>query len=213
MSEGIHKLNEQDIEKILSTNNIDYICNYIVYIKPCDDLEINKLVEKVNKTAEDKKKIKEYYLQNQIEVKCDLKSFFTSKFRFQIGKSYSDMEEKVKQLLIKEDFSQADVNEIFYPNAIQKIADISTNKIDDERIVNKQWLIKDLKNTKKTAITRWTKELTDYKKLLRIRRKQLSTNLNENYRKRCFIVQANEINNFNNDIVIFFKRFCRYVLP
>lgn len=205
LSEGSYNLTKENLVEMLNTNNLDYICNYIVFIKPCADQEIKTLIEKTNKTIDDKKKIKEYYDKNSIEVSCDLDLFLASKFKFEIGKSYQRIEDEVKQLLINEQFSPDDVKDIFYPNAIQKIAEISTIRVDKNRIINKKWLIENLKKTKKTAITRWTKELTDYKNLLKTRRKQLSFNLNENYRKRCFIIDDTGIENFDDNIVIFLK--------
>lgn len=41
MPQGNYELKENDIKEILNTNNIEYICNYIAYIKPCSDPEIN----------------------------------------------------------------------------------------------------------------------------------------------------------------------------
>jgi hypothetical protein len=64
-----------------------------------------------------------------------------------------------------------------------------------------------LKETKKTAITRWTKELSDYSKLLKARQRQLSLALNSNTRKRCFIFDPMSIENFDNNVVMFIKDF------
>lgn len=103
-----------------------------------------------------------------------------------------------------ESFSKEDIQDIFYPNAIQKIAEIST-KNDDERKVFKSVFLEELSSIKKTALTRWTKELKSYNDLLTARRNQLKNLLNTNYRKRCFVFESKEIENFNDDIVMFIK--------
>lgn len=200
-------LTEDEIQSILSTNNIDYISNYIAYIKPPQDPEIIELIQKSYKTNEDKKRIKDHYIQHNPAISCDLNIFLKDKFKFEIGKSYKDLELEIKQLLIAESLSESDVQDIFYPNAIQKIAELSINPNDSERLINKLWLLKELKNTKKTAITRWTKELSDYKKLLKVRQRQLSSNLNSNTRKRCFVFEPNNIEKFYDNIVMFVKDF------
>lgn len=207
LEEGKYVLTKKNFEDMLATNNIDNICNYIAYIKPCKTPEIFAIIDKKSKTVDEKKKIKDYYIQNEIDVLCDIDLFISKYFSFEIGKSYSDMEVSIKELLVGEGFSKFDVQDIFYPNVIQKIAEISSNKNDKERIVNKQWIINDLKDTKTTAITRWTKELMHYKELLKTRRKQLSEHLNVNFRKRCFILESSDIDNFDKDIVVFLSDF------
>jgi len=207
MSIGVRILDKTEIDNILNTTNIDYISNYITYIKPCKDPDVIKLIDKTNKSIEDKRQIKEYYINNSVSIACDLDSFFTTKFRFEIGQSYVKIQEDVKKLLINESLSETDVEEIFYPNAIQKIAELSTKTVDSERLINKLEFIQNLKETKKTAITRWTKELNDYRKLLKIRQKQLSANLNSNIRKRCFIFEPDNVENFDENIVVFLKDF------
>ncbi len=207
MPTGPKKLTEDEISEILNTTNLDYVSNYVAYIKPCKDSDIIKLLEKTSKTLEDKKKIKKYYTENNITIGCDIDKFFDGKFKFIIGQSYLEIQEIVKELMVKETFSEIDVEEIFYPNAIQKIAEISTKADNNERLIKKLVFIDELQATKKTAITRWTKELGDYRKLLKIRQKQLGANLNRNIRKRYFIFEPNNIENFNEDIVVFLKDF------
>lgn len=205
LDQGERKITQEEIQLILNTTNIDYIANYIVYIKPCASPEILSLIQKKHKSLDEKKRIKDYYIQERPAVGCDINEFFQNKFLFEIGKSYADLEEEVKKYLIDEGLSESDVEEIFYPNAIQTIAETSMNSVDSERLINKLTLIQNLKNTKKTAITRWTKELSDYKKLLKVRLRQLSSNLNANSRKRCFIFDPCNIENFSDGIVLFIK--------
>jgi len=58
-----------------------------------------------------------------------------------------------------------------------------------------------LKEKKKTAINRWTKELQSFEKLLKKRREQLRDGLNKNSRFRGIILDSNYINDFDSKVV------------
>ncbi len=207
LQEGRIKLTVPDLNQILNTENIDYICNYVTYIKEVQDATILERISKRTKTPEDKALIKQYFNDNELAIKCDLEDFINNHFTFEIGKPFIGLENDVKELLVEAGFSTDDVKDLFYPNAIQKIAEVSIIRNDEERFINRQRIIEELKETKATAITRWTKELEDYKDFLKAKRKQLSYNLNTNYRKRCFVIQASELDDFEDEIVMFIKDF------
>lgn len=200
-------LTMDDLNSMLTTTNIDYISNYVSFICPPDDQNISDLVKKERKSAEDKKTIKEYYVKSLPTPCCNIKTFLHSKFEFHSGDSYEVLEQRVQELLVCDSISEDDVKDLFYPNAVQKVAEISMNPNDAERMLTKDWLIKDLSCKKKTAITRWTKEVTNYKSLLRVRQRQLSSNLNNNTQKRCFVIDSDLLDNFNNGIVLFLKEY------
>lgn len=217
LSEGIQVLSKDDLLSILNTTNIELICNYICYIKPPSDPVINSLVDKSSKSKVDKEKIKDYYIKNSIEVGCDLDNFLNDSFTFTVGKSFLDLEAEIKSLLINNDFSKDDVKDLIYPNAIQTIAELSIKKDDMQRKISKRRLLSNLRKIKTTAITRWTKELSDYKSYLKARRKQLSANLNINLRKRCIIFNSPDIIDFDDEIVAFIKDYidnycCKIIL-
>ena len=94
---------------MLNTKNIDYICEYIAYIKETDNLEILDLVKKERKTKEDKEKIKSYFISNELNVKCSIDDFLNNKFHFIIGQEYQDLEDENKKLLCDSGFSKEDV--------------------------------------------------------------------------------------------------------
>lgn len=204
---GIRELTEENLNEILSTTNMDYICQYIAHIKECNDSEIACLISKERKTREEKDIIKKYFIENKAKIKFDTRDFLKNHFKLVIGKSYDDLTVEVKNKLVCEGFNVQDIDDLFYPNAMQKIAETSIKKDDKDRRVNKQWLVDYLRQTKSTAITRWTKELTDYKQLLKSRRKQLHVNLNTNSRKRCFIFNSRKVDNFEDNIVVFISNF------
>src|SRR5699024_4676364 len=168
---------------------------------------IKSLLAQRSKTTDDKERIKKYYKENELEPICDIEEFLSSKFTFTIGESYEKLSSKVKKKLESEKFTNKDVEELFYPNAIQKISEISIIHDAQERIITKKRFVDHLKKVKKTAITRWTKELTTYERLLKSRRIQLKSNLNVNSRRRYFIMDPEKIDDFDECIVNFIKEF------
>lgn len=206
-AQGERTISIEVIEEMLKTKNTDYICNYIAFIKKPKDEEIAALTQKIRKSKEDKKKIEEYYNENELEPSCDIAEFVSNRFTFRIGKSYDELEKENIELLEQAGFLKKDIEDLVYPNAIQKIATLSMLKDDVERKITKEEMIIELQLLKKTAITRWTKELANYKKLLTHRRRQLSKVLNHNYRKRCLVFNPEDIENFDDEIVVFIKDF------
>lgn len=185
---GERNVPKNEILKALKTKNIEYICDYIAYIKKIEDTEIKELISKTRKNKDDKAKIKKYIDTNELEVLCDLDEFINNRFRFIIGQEYDELEKENKQMLLKVGFSSVDIEEIIFPNAIHCIASVSILKDASDRSITKQELLNELRTIKHTAISRWTKELSNYKKLLSIRRKQMAKKLNSNATKNIFIL-------------------------
>lgn len=125
---------------------------------------------------------------------------FIDLFEIHFGASLADTEKSVIVALCQEGFSTADVEEIFYPNAIHSIAEYSIKHSASDRIVKRSSFLKKLKEKKKTAINRWTRELQSYEKLLKQRRKQLSENLNSNSRVRVIVLDSNYITDFEVNV-------------
>lgn len=203
---GEKTVSKTDIETILNTSNKKYIANFISILKPPDDTCIEQIISKPKKSREDLKKITDHYAKKtDLTLSFDIKKFLkTEKFKFIIGHSFEDLIENAKKLLQKNSiFSQDDINDLFYPNAIQIIAEKSINHIPEERVLEKRSFIEKLEETKKVAISRWTKELSLYKVLLKNRRTQLKINLQQNHRLRYFLFNSSNIENYDNEIVNF----------
>ncbi|NBJ95474.1 hypothetical protein D5281_23875 [bacterium 1xD42-62] len=205
--EGKKLLNEKQMENILKTDNIEYICDYIAYLMKIENAQIEQLLQKPRKTKTDKEKIKKYFAENNLEIKCDLKDFLEKHFEFIVGKPYDELEKENKELLEEAGFEKDDVSDIVYPNAIQKIADLSIIKNDNSRNITKDEMTQYLRMIKTAAITRWTRSLSNYGEVIKRKRKQLNTYLNINKRKRCFFIDPVLIENFDNDIVLFLKNY------
>ena len=198
-------ISKNDIETILKSKDKSYL-KYISRLKPPKTQAIRDLLLKSKKSAEEIKTITTYYeTANNLELQIDIDEFLQSeKFKFIIGKSFDNLVIDIKQLLeTKSDFTKIDIEELFYPNAIQKIADKSILHNPDDRKINNTNFISDLKKSKKTAITRWTKEVSTYSSLLTKRRNQLRPNLQLNHRLRYFLFNESKIEGFETKIVQF----------
>ena len=204
-TEGEKTISKSDIETILKSKDKSYL-DYISTLKPPKTKEIQELLLKTRKNASEIKAIISYYdTATDLELQIDIEKFLKSeKFKFVIGKSFDNLITDIKQLLeTKSDFTKVDIEELFYPNAIQKIADKSILHNPDERKINNTNFISDLKKSKKTAITRWTKEVSTYSSLLTKRRNQLKPNLQVNHRLRYFLFNESKIEDFESKIVQF----------
>ncbi len=203
---GEKQLLKSEIESILETKNQKFISSYISILQPTDDTEINAILEKSKKTKDDLKKVKTYYQKNKdLDLIIGIDAFLKpERFKFIIGDSLSCVIDNTTDLLTKKsDLSKEDVQDLFYPNAIQIIANKSINHDPEKRTIEKAHLINELENSKKVAISRWTKELKSYNKLLKNRRNNLKSNLQQNHRLRYFLFDAEGIENFDKEIVNF----------
>lgn len=163
------------------------------------------MLKKASKTSEDKSQIQKYYKSTVLEIVVDIDNFLKNYFSFEIGLSYEALMKETKNLLMEEGFSLDDINELFYPNAIQYIAERSIIHEAEKRKTYKEKLISHLQDNKKTAMTRWTIELLTREELLKIKRNQLIPSLNSNSRLRYFIIDPNTIENFDDEFILFVK--------
>lgn len=207
--EGDKIISKTEVETILKSQNKTYI-KYISTLKPPKNQTIEKLLLKSKKSAKEIKEITEYYsTATDLDLIIDLDKFLKpNKFKFIIGKAFDDLISDTKNLLeTKSDFTKLDIEELFYPNAIQKIAEKSILHDSDERKINNTNFISELEKSKKTAISRWTKELLSYSALLKKRRNQLKINLQKNHRLRYFLFSEESIENFEDEIVQFITNY------
>lgn len=202
---GEKAISKGDIESILKSSDKAYI-QYISKLKPPKKQQIKDLLLKPKRSATETKEITDYYkTASDLDLIIDLDEFIKpQKFKFEIGKAFDDLVSKIKTLLeTQSSFTKVDIEDLFYPNAIQQIANKSILHNSDERRINNTDFISELEKSKKTAITRWTKELLSYNTLLKRRKSQLNPSLHKNHRLRYFLFDEKSIENFENKIVQF----------
>ncbi|HEX2950725.1 MAG TPA: hypothetical protein VHV83_14350 [Armatimonadota bacterium] len=134
---------------------------------------------------------------------------FIAKFEMQFGMSYGDLVVEVNRALRASGFSVDDIDILTYPNAIQKIADISTQHDPAKRQVKRKDFLDVLKAIRATAISKWTMALCSRKKLIEARRKQLKAHLDINARFRHLVVDPESIEDYDDEIVLFISEFIK----
>lgn len=175
------------------------------------DEEIGKKVtltlEEILKILNSRNKDLKRYTDKMKNTEHKLLDDFTKKFVIEFGKSLDDIIIDVQSLLKTNGMPEDDIETLIYPNAIQKIANISIIHDVDLRSINKTKLLQELSQIRKTAITRWTRALKSFKKILDTTKKQLNKNLNKNSRLRYFIISEKTLEYFNDNIVVFISEY------
>lgn len=132
---------------------------------------------------------------------------FLDVFSITITPKYDDLMEENTKLLIDLGFSDSEVETLFYPNAIQIIANKSIKHDERSRKITRKCFLEELRRIRSTAVSQWTLALKTRQKILDSRRKQLKENLNVNARLRFLLVFPDLLEEFDNQIVLFIKSF------
>jgi len=183
-----------------TTSRIEYRL-YAHFPSENSGTEIKLTEEQVKKIFEstDKKYRK---LIEKLKGKVDI-ALFLERFTLEFGLPLTNLIEDVKEALCSNDLPKDSIDELFYPNAIQIIADLSIIHDSDLRKIKNSKLIKDLLHIRKTAVTRWTRSLKTLDIILKTKKKQLNSNLAKNSRLRYFLVSESSVDNFDEEIVTF----------
>jgi hypothetical protein len=128
---------------------------------------------------------------------------FLKHFSIEFGASFDELIKAAKDKLSANNFDTSEIDALIYPNAINEIANISIKHESTERITTKSNFVNLLKEIRKTAITKWTLSLRDYKKIIDARKKQLKPNLDKNSRLRYFLMSDSSLEDFDQSIVTF----------
>ncbi|WP_081280673.1 hypothetical protein [Xanthomonas arboricola] len=132
---------------------------------------------------------------------------FLSVFNFSLTPKYTElMAENIKRLE-HAGFNKGEVEALFYPNAIQIIADLSIRHDEKLRKIIKKDFLQKLRKIRSTAVSQWTLALKLRDKILAAKRKQLYQGLQVNARSRHIVIFPKFLESFNDEIVLFIKSF------
>ncbi|EII5680240.1 hypothetical protein LHO68_004307, partial [Vibrio parahaemolyticus] len=131
------------------------------------------------------------------------KNLFLSKVQLEFGPKIDELEVSVKQALRELPLRDADIDCVSYPNAINKIAKLSSYKETSKRNITKSALVNELNRITTTLITKWTLSLKNKEQILQLSKKQLAKNLNIGSCSRYFFFDKTELFDFDNQIVTF----------
>ncbi|MDD4963993.1 MAG: hypothetical protein PHI11_08770 [Gallionella sp.] len=128
---------------------------------------------------------------------------FLKKLKVDVGPKFDTLVEEVCTLLKETGIGAVEVETLVYPNAIHLIATLSIQHDVESRKITKKEFLSKLRKIKTTAISHWTLSLKSRKKLLTERRKQLKSNLAINARLRYFVLHADNLQEFEKQVVMF----------
>ncbi len=134
-------------------------------------------------------------------------SSFLNMFTVAVTPKYDDLMERNARELEAHGFHPKEVETLFYPNAIQIIADLSIKHEAKLRKITKKTFLESLRRIKSTAVSQWTLALKTRQKIIETRRKQLSENLGTNVRLRHLVIFPEFLEQFDDQIVLFIKAF------
>ena len=160
-------------------------------------LELNAAIKSKNKALKD--------LTAEVDG-VDVDGFLKV-FSISVTPKYDDLMTENSEKLVDMGFDKSEVAVLFYPNAIQMIADLSVKHDAKLRSITKKEFFDSLRKIRATAISQWTLALKTRQKILDTRRKQLKGNLNTNARLRHLVVFPKFLDQFDDQIVIFIKSF------
>ncbi|KOY00284.1 hypothetical protein [Pseudomonas nunensis] len=132
---------------------------------------------------------------------------FLKVFCISVTPKYDDLVDDNTKLLEELGFNKGEVQTLFYPNAIQIIADLSIQHNEQLRTITKRNFLETLRRIRSTAVSQWTLALKTRQKILETRRKQLKENLNANVRLRHLVIFPAFLEQFDDQIVLFIKSF------
>lgn len=132
---------------------------------------------------------------------------FLKVFIFELKPKHEDLVARNCSDLEALGYSKAEVESLFYPNAIQMIADLSVKHDVADRKTSRKLVLAELRRRRSTAITQWTLALSVRDKVLPARRKQMKSNLGANVRLRHLAIFPERIPRFTEEIVLFIKSF------
>lgn len=132
---------------------------------------------------------------------------FLKVFTVSVTPKYDDLINQNGKQLEAIGFNKVEVDTLFYPNAIQIIADLSIKHDAKLRKTTKKDFLESLRRIKSTAVSQWTLALKTRQKVLETRRKQLKGNLCANARLRHLVIFPQFLEQFDDQIVLFIKSF------
>ncbi|QTO54241.1 hypothetical protein J8I88_17335 [Duffyella gerundensis] len=135
------------------------------------------------------------------------KANFIASVDIEFAPHFDELSEQLKKELGKIGINNSDVNTILYPNIINHVALISTQKDPASRNTTKKEVIDFLRKTNDIAISKWTLFLKSRDMILKAKRTQLLEGLKLNTRTRCFYFKERKIENINDEIVIFIRNY------
>lgn len=175
------------VDFLQSTKDKDILCKYFHRIYTIPDTKILNIANKQKKNKGEKEDLINYYKSNRtsLSMRVNISDFWHT-FTYVKAKQFDILKEEVVQQLSA--ISDRDTAlSLFYPNAFSVIASMSAKNDIAERKITKAALITILKEHKSLLINRWTLEALGKEKILKAKRRYLSSHFSSNADIRAFV--------------------------
>lgn len=200
--ENVDHIDTAAFEKHISTTTSKELqLAYFHKIYTIQDATILGLANKTKKTKADKDTILGYYSANRTSLKLCLDwNKFWSCFKYVSAESFDELKEKVIQKLCN--FTKREIAEnLFYPNAFSMVANISAKEDVNDRTIDKNTFLDELKSKESVLITKWMLVALDRKKILQSKKQHLSNTFSLNTSIRAFVF-SEQFHSANEDRII-----------
>lgn len=207
-SENIEEFDTTAFEKHISTTiSKELQLSYFHKIYTIPDTTILELANKPKKSKADKDKILSYYSLNKsvLNICVDWSKFWEC-FTYEQAEDFEELKEKVIQKLC-EQTDRKTAEELYYPNAFSMVANISAKKDTEDRMVDKQTFIDELKSKESVLITKWMLAGVDKKKILQAKKQHLSSQFSLNTAIRAFVFSEHFHTAYEEQIIPFIQEY------
>lgn len=132
---------------------------------------------------------------------------FVSRLKIHFGPKLETLKNTNLNLLKEKGFEESIIETVIYPSAMVIVHELSIRQQINERqiCINDFW--EKLRNLDSTILNKYTKLLKNYNDILKAKRNYLKNNLKANTRTRCFVLDENSFDDYENTYVGFIKEF------
>ncbi len=186
---------------IATTSSKELQLSYFHKIYMISNASILELANKFKKNKDDKAKILNYYSSNRSSLKlCFEWSKFWDCFKYVPAEGFEELKEKVIEKLC-EQTDRKTAEDLYYPNALSMVANISAKQKIRERTIDKKTFLEELKLKESVLITKWMLVGLDKKKILKAKKQHLSNSFSLNTAIRAFVF-SEQFHSVNEDRII-----------
>lgn len=132
---------------------------------------------------------------------------FISRLKIHFGPKLEILKNTNLNLLKEKGFEESIIETVIYPSAMVIVHELSIRQQINERQICIADFWEKLRNLDSTILNKYTKLLKNYNDILKAKRNYLKNNLKANTRTRCFVLDENSFDDYENTYVGFIKEF------
>lgn len=132
---------------------------------------------------------------------------FVNRLKIHFGPKLETLKNTNIELLKERGFEEAIIETVIYPSAMAIVHELSIKHQINERKICISDFWDRLRNIDSTILHKYTKLLKNYDNILQAKRKYFKKNLKANTRTRCFVLDENSFDDYENTCVNFIKEF------